>query len=195
MMKRLGLALLVALIATSAAFAQNWSIDAAHSQIGFSVKHMVISNVSGKFTDFDGTIVFDGKNLAAGTVDFTVQSKSITTDNERRDTHLRSADFFAVDSFPTLTFKSKKITVEAGNAFKLTGDLTMRGVTKEVTFDCTFNGTVEAFGGTRAAFSATTTVNRQDFGVSWSKALDNGGLVVSNEVRINIELEVVKAKA
>ncbi len=195
MMKRLSLALLVALLAASASFAQNWGIDVAHSQIGFSVRHMVISNVSGKFTDFDGTIVFDGKNLAAGTVEFTVQAKSITTDNEKRDGHLRSPDFFAVDSFPTLTFKSKKITAGADNSFTMTGDLTMRGVTKEVTFDCTFNGTVEAFGGTRAGFTATGALNRQDFGVSWSKALDNGGLVVSNEVKINIELEVVKAKA
>lgn len=195
MMNRLSLALLVALLTASASFAQTWGIDVAHSQIGFSVKHMVISNVSGKFTDFDGTIAFDGKNLAAGTVEFTVQAKSITTDNERRDGHLQSPDFFAVDSFPTLTFKSKKITAGPDNSFKMTGDLTMRGVTKEVTFDCTFNGTVEAFGGTRAGFTATGTINRQDFGVSWSKALDNGGLVVSNEVKVNIELEVVKAKA
>lgn len=195
MMKRLSLALLVTLAVASASFAQKWNVDVAHSQIGFGVKHMVISNVSGKFTDFDGTVMFDGKNLAAGSVEFTVQAKSITTDNEKRDGHLKSPDFFAVDSFPTLTFKSTKVTPGNGDSFTLTGALTMRGVTKDVTFACTFNGTVDAFGGTRASFSATATVNRQDFGISWSKALDNGGLVVSNDVKINIELELVKAKA
>ena len=195
MVKRISLAVVAALILASASFAQVWEIDPTHSQIGFGVKHLVVSNVSGKFTDFDGKIIFDGKDLTDGSTEFTVQSKSITTDNEKRDNHLRSSEFLAVDSFPTLTFKSTKIIPEANNSFKMTGDLTIRGVTKLVTFDCTFNGTVEAFGGTRASFSAATTINRQDFGVSWSKALDSGGLVVSNEVKINIELEVVKAKA
>jgi polyisoprenoid-binding protein YceI len=133
--------------------------------------------------------------LSKGTTEFTVQSKSITTDNERRDGHLKSPDFFAVDSFPTLTFKSTKVIPGTGSDFKLVGDLTMRGVTKEVTFDCTFNGTIEAMGGTRASFSAHTTINRQDFKVSWSKSLDGGGLVVSDNVDINIELEVAKAKS
>ncbi|MEW6050960.1 MAG: YceI family protein [Candidatus Zixiibacteriota bacterium] len=195
MVKRISLALVAALTLATVSFAQTWDIDPAHSQIGFSVKHLVISNVSGKFTDFDGKIVFDGKDLAAGSAEFTVQSKSITTENEKRDNHLRSSDFFAVDSFPTLTFKSTQIVPGPNNSFKMTGDLSIRGVTKPVTFDCAYNGSVEAFGGTRASFSASATINRQDFGVSWSKTLDNGGLVVSNDVKISIELEIVKAKA
>lgn len=174
--------------------AEVWKVDPAHSSVGFTVRHLVVTKVNGLFTDFDGEITYDGKDLSKGAVTFTVQAKSISTDNQQRDDHLRGADFFAVDSFPTLTFKSTKIVPGQGDNFKMTGDLTIRGITKEVTFDCTANGTVSAFGGTRAGFSATATINRQDFKVSWSKALDGGGLVVSDEVKLNIEIEAVKAQ-
>jgi len=174
--------------------AEVWKVDPAHSSVGFTVRHLVVTKVNGLFTDFDGEINYDGKDLSRGTVSFTVQAKSISTDNQKRDDHLRSADFFAVDSFPTLTFKSTKIVPGQGDSFKMTGDLAIRGVTKEVTFDCTANGTIAAFGGTRAGFSATATINRQDFKVSWSKSLDGGGLVVSDEVKLNIEVEAAKAQ-
>jgi polyisoprenoid-binding protein YceI len=194
MLKRVLVLTALVFAITAAAQADTWNIDPVHSTLGFTVKHMVITKVSGEFKDFTGTIDFDGKDVGGGKVELTAQSKSITTNNDKRDGHLRSPDFFAVDSFPTVTFKSKKITKGEGNNFKLTGDLTLRGVTKEVTLDCVFNGTVAAWGDTRASFSATTTINRQDFGVNWSKTLDGGGLVVSNEVVLNIELEAVKAK-
>ncbi|PWB75555.1 hypothetical protein C3F09_01965 [candidate division GN15 bacterium] len=174
--------------------AEVWNVDPAHTSIGFTVRHLVVTKVRGQFTDFAGEINWDGKDLTKGSVNFTVQAKSINTDIPKRDDHLRSADFLAVDSFPTLTFKSTKIVPGSGDNFKMTGDLTIRGVTKEVTFDCTNNGTVSAFGGTRAGFSATATINRQDFGVSWSKALDNGGLVAGNDVNLDIEVEAVKAQ-
>ena len=183
------------IFAATAVQAETWNIDPVHSSVGFTVRHLVVSKVRGNFTDFSGSIEWDGKNPAAGTVQFVIQSASITTDNEKRDGHLKSPDFFAVDSFPTLAFTSKKITPGEGDTFKLAGDLTIRGVTKEVTFDCTFNGTQQTpWGFTAAAFSATTTINRHDFRVSWSKALDGGGLVVGNDVKIEIELEVNNAK-
>ncbi len=183
------------LITVAAAQAETWNVDLAHSSLSFTVKHLMVSKVHGNFKDFTGSIEWDGKNLAAGSVQIEAKSASITTDNEKRDNHLKSPDFFAVDSFPTLTFKSTKVTPGTGDAFKLTGDLTIRGITKEVTFDCTFNGTQQTpWGFMAAAFSATTTVNRQDFKVSWSKALDGGGVVVSDDVKIEIELEVNNAK-
>lgn len=195
MIKRVAVAMLLAVGIVANAGAQTWKPDKAHSVVGFTVRHMMITKVSGKFEDFDGTVNFDGKDFTKGSADFTIQSKSITTDQEQRDKHLKSPDFFAVDSFPTLTFKSTKIDKVDDTHFKLAGDLTIRGVTKPVTFDCTYNGTAEAFGDTRASFSATTTVNRMDFGVKWSKTLDNGSLIVGKDVTINLELELVKAKS
>jgi polyisoprenoid-binding protein YceI len=194
MVKKTAIAAIVLFALMGIANAQTWKVDPAHTSVGFTVRHMVVTKVNGQFTDFDGEINWDGKDLSKASVTFTVQSKSINTDNEKRDGHLRSADFFAVDSFPTLTFTSTKIVPGDGDKFTMTGNLTIRGVTKEVTFDCTFNGTVSAFGGERAGFSATTTINRQDFKVSWSKTLDSGGLVAGNDVIINLEVEAVKAQ-
>jgi polyisoprenoid-binding protein YceI len=173
--------------------AATWEIDKAHSSVGFAVKHMVISNVNGKFDDFSGTIDFNGKDFAAATVVVTINPASINTGNTNRDKHLKSPDFFAVDSLPQMGFKSKKIIPGKDNAFQIVGDLTMRGVTKEVTLDATFNGTVNGpQGNARAGFSATTTINRQDWGISWSKTLDSGGLVASNDVKISLEVEAIQ---
>lgn len=173
--------------------ADTWHLDPAHTTVGFSVKHMVIATVHGSFTDFEGTVEWDGKDLATATVDVTIQSKSITTNQERRDGHLRSNDFFAVDSFPTITFKSTKIVKGDGNKFQLLGDLTMRGKTHPVTLTGTFGGTVtDQRGNVHAGFSAESTINRQDFGVSWSNTLDNGGLMVGNDVNLLLEVELVK---
>jgi polyisoprenoid-binding protein YceI len=175
--------------------AATWEIDKAHSSVGFTVKHMVISNVSGKFDDFSGTINFDGKDFATASVVVNINPASINTANEFRDKHLKSPDFFAVDSLPQMGFKSKKVIPGKESAFQIVGDLTMRGVTKEVTLDAVFNGTVKGMqGDTRAGFSATTTINRQDWGVSWNKTLDAGGLVVSDNVRIELEVEAIQKK-
>jgi polyisoprenoid-binding protein YceI len=154
---------------------------------------MVISKVSGRFDDFSGTINFDGKDFAAATVAVSINPASINTGNANRDEHLKSPDFFAADSLPQMGFKSKKVVAGKDGAFQIVGDLTMRGVTKEVILDAVFNGTVKGMqGDTRAGFSASTTINRQDWGVSWSKTLDAGGLAVGNDVNIILELEAIQ---
>jgi polyisoprenoid-binding protein YceI len=193
MIKRLLLSALFAVGIVATSQAQTWTPDKAHSSVTFMVHHLVITKVTGSFQDYDGKVSFDGKDFTKGSAEFTIQSKSISTGQEKRDAHLKSPDFFAVDSFPTLTFKSTKVDRVDSTHFKLTGNLTMRGVTKVVTFDCTFNGTMDGMGPTRASFSATATVNRLDYGISWSHTLDNGSLVVSNEVQISLELELLKS--
>jgi len=184
----------VALIA-GAAQADTWKVDPAHSSLNFAVKHMVIATVHGKFTSFSGEASWDGKDLSTGSITVTADTKSISTDNQKRDDHLRSSDFFAADSFPTISFRSTNVTAAKDGKFSITGDLTLRGVTKPVTFEAEFSGLVEAWGGIHAGFSAEATINRQDFGVSWSKTLDAGGLVAGNDVKLSIDMELVKAEA
>lgn len=187
---------LVALAAASAlatAAPVQYTIDKDHSEVGFDVRHL-FSKVHGRFNAFTGSITFDEANPAAIAVDATAEAKSIWTDNERRDGHLRSADFFAADSFPTLSFKSTKVTAAGKNKYKVAGNLTMRGVTKPVVFDAEFlgAGSVGVGGqswGSKAGFVATTVVNRKDFGINWNKTLDNGGLMLSDEVTISLSLE------
>jgi len=196
MLKRLALASALVLTISAWASASEWTVDKAHSSIGFTVSHMVISKVPGKFTDFDGAVTFDPAHPADGSVSFTIQAASISTDNEKRDSHLKSADFFDVEQYPEFTFVSTKVDPGDKNHYQITGDLTMRGVTREVTFDAVLNGVVDdPWGNTKAGFSATTTINRQDFGVNWSKTLDTGGLVAGNDVDITVELELTETKA
>lgn len=184
------------LVLASLARAEKWEIDVAHSSVGFSVRHMVVTKTHGKFNDFNGYIDFDGKNVEKGSVEITAQIASIDTDNKKRDDHLRSPDFFDAEKFRTMIFKSKKVIKGKGSEFKLEGDLTIKDVTKEVTFDCEFNGVInDPMGNTRAGFSATAKINRQDFNVKWSKSLDAGGLVVGDEVKINLEIEAVKTQS
>jgi polyisoprenoid-binding protein YceI len=172
--------------------AEQWQIDPVHSSVNFRVTHLVISKVNGKFNDFSGTVNFDGKDVSNGTVEVTVKTASIDTGVDRRDAHLKSADFFDVEKYPEMTFKSKKVVKGEGQKFQLIGDLTIHGVTKEVTFDCEFFGAADMMGTQKAGFSATTRINRQDYGVSWSKTLDSGGLVASNDVDITIDVELSK---
>lgn len=195
-MRRLSiLALTIALFAATAS-AQTWEFDPAHSGVDFKVTHMVISRVSGEFEKFEGKITnFDGNDFTKAGVEVTIDAASINTENERRNGHLRSDDFLAVDSFPTITFVSTEVTQPQDGNFQIIGNLTMRGVTKQVTLDAHLNGIIEdSWGNTRAGFSATTTINRQDYGVSWSKTLDTGGLVAGNDVDISLEVEAVKQK-
>lgn len=196
MYKRLALLILVPLMMAVSAKAQTWDIDVAHSHVGFTVRHMVVTRVNGSFDEFAGRITgFDGKDVSSGAVDVTIQIGSISTGIDKRDEHLKSPDFFDAAKFPTMTFKSKKIVKGTGDQFSMIGDLTMKGVTKEDTLACTFNGTVgDPWGGTRAGFSATTTINRQDYGLAWENKLADGSLVVSNEVTISLDIEAVKAK-
>lgn len=193
-MKKLLVALTAVSVLASSALAADWELDKPHSYIGFKVSHMVVSKVKGQFNDFSGTISnFDGENFQDASVMVTINAGSIDTQNDRRDNHLRSSDFLAVDSFPTITFESTNVTPAEDGKFKVTGNLTIRGVTKEVTLDAEFNGMVElGEGEAKTGFSATTTINRHDFGVDWSKTLDAGGLVVGDDVELILEVEANK---
>jgi polyisoprenoid-binding protein YceI len=194
--KHLTAAMLVALLglATAASAApQTYDIDAVHSQVGFSVRHF-FSRVPGQFKQFSGVILADEKNPAASSVEVTIQTASIFTDNEKRDAHLRSPDFFAADSFPTITFKSTKVTPAGKDRYKIAGDLTMRGVTRPVVLDMEFlgKGDVSIGGqsmGVKAGFDATTTLNRQDFGIRWNKTLDQGGVMLGDDVTVDLHVE------
>jgi polyisoprenoid-binding protein YceI len=192
------IAAVVATIATPAlAQTAAWNIDSAHSTAGFAVRHMMVTTVRGDFGKMSGTVRFDGTNVETVVADVTVDVNSVDTREPKRDEHLKSPDFFDAAKFPTMTFKSKRVEPGAAGAFRLIGDLTMRGVTKEVAFDVE-GPTPEVKdqrGNTRIGATATAKINRQDFGVSWSRSLDTGGLVVSNDVTITIDLALVKAAA
>lgn len=185
--------LLTFLIASFASAGEKYEIDLAHSSIGFSAKHLVISNTKGVFKDFSGAIILDETDISKSSVNVTIKTASISTDNEKRDNHLKSADFLDVANHPEITFKSKSVS-KTDDGYRMVGDLTIRGVTKEVTIPFTLVGPVDAFGGKRIGAEASLTINRQDFGILWSRTLDNGGLVVSNEIKITLEVEGVKAK-
>jgi len=181
--------LLAFVLIAQLSFAAVYEIDKAHSTIGFAVKHLVVSTVRGQFNDYVGTIDFDKDNLAVSHADVIVQAASINTANEKRDNHLRTGDFFDAERNPTITFKSKSIT-QVGSDYAITGDLTIRGVTKEITIPVSIAGPVaNPSGGTAIGLTGEATINRQDFGVSWNKALDAGGVVVSDEVTLVIEIE------
>jgi len=195
MVRRALFAALLFLAGASAAQAQSWTIDSAHSAAHFAVRHMMVSTVRGDLGKITGTVTFDPAKPAAGAIEASIDVTGIDTREPGRDKHLKSADFFDVEKFPTATFTSKTIAPAAGGGFKVTGDLTMRGVTKEVVLD------VEALrpaikdqrGATRTGTTATGKINRQDFGVNWSRALDGGGVVVSDEVSITIDVELFYA--
>ena len=186
----LGAALALGL--TGVAGAATYEIDRTHSSVGFKVRHLGVGNVNGSFQDFAGTFEFDPADERTWKAEATIQTASITTGNERRDNHLRSADFFDAAAHPTLTFKSTGARKTAEGTYELMGDLTMRGVTKPVVLALELLGTTtDPQGNLRAGFSAAGKINRKDFGVSWSQTLDNGGLVVGEEVRILLEIEGV----
>ena len=180
-------------VLTQAQTTTNWKIDTSHSTVEFAVKHMMFTTVKGRFTDVTGTIAFDPNDPVNGRADITIDASTVDTRDAKRDAHLRSADFFDVEKFPTLTFRTTNV---AGTAkrFALTGDLTIRGITRPVTLDVTFEGAgPDPWGGERAGFSASATVNRRDFGLTWNAALETGGVLVGDEVKIAIELELLKA--
>ncbi|HET7436094.1 MAG TPA: YceI family protein [Thermoanaerobaculia bacterium] len=184
----IALAAALPVLAADAPAPQTFSIDKAHSDVSFRVRHMM-SNVRGAFDDFDGMINIDRTNLANSTVNFTIQAKSVDTRNENRDNHLRSGDFFDVEKFPTITFKSKKITAAGKDQYNVVGDFTMHGVTKEITIPVrSFGFANDGRGGVKTGFEITTTLNRKDYGIVWNKAIDNGTLLGDDvEVAINIE--------
>jgi len=195
-MRKLLFAAVLVVVAASAAQAQTWTIDTSHSGAHFAVRHMMVSTVRGDMGKVTGTVTFDGTNLAAATVDATIDVTGISTRDEKRDAHLKSADFFDVATYPTMTFKSKKVVPNADGSFKLIGDLTMHGVTKEVTLDVeAMRPVVKMANGSRTGTTATTKINRQDFGVKWSRTMDGGGVVVGDEVSVTIDLELIQQAA
>ena len=177
--------------------AEAWTIDPAHSSAQFSVRHMMVSTVRGEFTRLSGTVELDEKDVTRSSVEATIDATTIDTRNERRDNHLKSADFFDVANHPTITFKSAKVDKASDGRLKVTGDLTIRGITRPVVLDVEALSPVvrDPQGNLRSGTSATTRINRKDFGVSWSANLDGGGLVVSDDVNITIDIELIKKAA
>lgn len=193
-MTRLITLLSLTLSLATPAIAATYEVDASHSQVGFSVTHMMVSTVRGSFGTVSGTIEYDPKNVAATKVSGKVTVASVDTNNADRDTHLKSAEFFGVDLFPEMTLKSKSVKNIGRTGFDLVTDLTIHGVTKEVVFHVNSLSAdfTDPWGNVKAGTSATATINRQDFGVSWNKTLDQGGLVVGDEVALQLDLELLK---
>ncbi|MDH3217756.1 MAG: YceI family protein [Candidatus Krumholzibacteria bacterium] len=194
-MRKLALAALAVMFMSSTALATDtFMIDGNHSSIGFSVKHMVISKVKGTFGEFEGMIMYDEANMKNSSVSVTIKTASISTANDDRDGHIKGDEFLDAAKHPEIKFHSTKV-MPKGDGFVAVGDLTIRGVTKSVQLPFNFNGVItDPWGNTRMGADATLKINRHDFGVSWSEKLDNGGLVVGNEVFIDIQLEAVKKK-
>ncbi len=190
-------ALLILFATAAAAQAAPWQIDPAHSAAQFAVRHMMVSTIHGAFSKVSGVVSYDEKNPANSSVEVTVDVSSVDTRVPQRDADLRSERFFDVSKYPTMTFRSKRITPAGDGRFKMTGDLTIHGVTREVTFDV--EGPTPAVkdprGNLRRGASATTKINRKDFGIAYNAALEGGGLVVGDEVAISIDVELVKPAA
>ncbi|HEY0971941.1 MAG TPA: YceI family protein [Gemmatimonadales bacterium] len=173
-----------------------WTIDASHSAAEFSAKHMMITTVKGRIADISGTVTIDEARPERSSAEVELATASIDTRAEQRDQHLRSADFLDVENFPTITFRSTRIdgaSAKEGESFRVVGDLTIRGVTREVVLDATYEGRgMDPWGGERVSFSAATKIDRRDFGLTWNAALEAGGVLVSNDIRISLEVQAVR---
>jgi polyisoprenoid-binding protein YceI len=171
-----------------------WKIDPAHSSAQFVVRHMMITNVRGGFSGVQGTVVYDPDDLNASSIDVTIDTKTLSTGDATRDTHVKSPDFLDVEKYPTITFKSKKITKD-GDGLKITGDLTLHGVTKEVTLNV--EGPTEEqkdpWGNIRVGASATTKIKRSDFGLTWNAALETGGIMLGDDLKLEFDVSLIKA--
>ncbi len=176
-----------------------WNFDPAHTQVEFVVKHMMITKVRGRFADVSGTLELDESDLSNSLVEVDIDAASIDTRQGDRDTHLRSGDFLDVEAHPKLTFRSKRVegkSLEAGAEFSVVGELTIRGTTKEVTLDAVFEGSGrDPWGGDRLAFSGSTEIDRREFGLEWNQKLETGGVLVSHDVKIQLEVQAVRAGA
>ncbi len=189
-MKKLN-TLVIAMLLAGASMAQtNWSIDKVHSKVGFSAKHLVVSEVEGSFKDYDAKITSTADDFAGSTIEFTAKTASVFTDNEKRDGHLKSDDFFNAEKFPELKFTGT--LVKENGKYVLKGNLTIRDVTKPVTLEVTYGGRVKAFGGERAGFKISGKINRKEYGLKFNGALEGGGLVVSEEIEISVKVEITK---
>lgn len=195
-MKKTGITLL-ALILSAGLWAQNtkWQFDNAHTSIEFAIDHMVISEVTGKFSDFNGTVMSNGDTFEKAMIDFNIDVASINTENTDRDDHLRGPDFFDAEKYPEITFKSTDFKKLSDKKYLLTGDLSMHGVTKKVDLEVSFGGIMtDPWGNTKAGFKLTGKINRKDFGLTWNKTLEAGGLLVGEEVSITARVQLVKSK-
>jgi polyisoprenoid-binding protein YceI len=172
-----------------------WQIDPNHSLVEFSAKHLMITTVKGRFTTVSGTIEVDEQNPDRSRVEAEIAAATLVTGAEQRDQHLRSPDFLDVEKFPTISFRSKRIqgtSKNPGDEFRVTGDLTIHGTTREVTLDAVYEGTgKDPWGGERVSFSATTKIDRREFGLTWNQALETGGLLVGNDIKISLEVQAV----
>ena len=171
----------------------SWKIDNAHSLVEFSVRHMMISTVRGRFERFSGTVEFNENDPAASSVDVQIEAASINTNEPQRDNHLRSADFFEAETYPHLTFKSTRVEKVDENNGRIYGELTIRNVTRPVVLETEYNGQAKSpWGSTSAGFTANTKINRKDWNLVWNQALETGGMLVGDEIKIHLELEIVK---
>ena len=183
------LSLLLLSLSTAAGATEKYDVDASHSHIGFTVKHMGVSSVRGEFKEYTAELMVDEENLQNSSIVLKIGAASVDTDNQRRDDHLRSADFFEIETYPEIVFKSRKIAKQ-GEGYAVTGDLTIKDVTKEITFDLEINGPIkDPWGNLRVGAEADLVIDRQDYGVKFSNIMDNGGLVVANDVKISFALE------
>jgi polyisoprenoid-binding protein YceI len=174
----------------------SWQIDPAHSEVNFTVRHMMISNVRGQFQKFSGTVDFNETDPARSSVEVQIDAASINTREPQRDAHLRSADFLDAENYPYLTFKSKQVVKTGSNSGHIVGDLTIRNVSREVVLDVEYSGQAKSpWGTTSAGFSASTTINRKDWNLAWNQVLETGGVLVGDQIKIAIEIEVVKQQA
>lgn len=173
--------------------ATSWTLDPAHTLVEFATKHLMITTVKGRFTDVSGTIKMNEANPAASSVSAVIKAASIDTRTEQRDTHLKSVDFLEVERYPDITFTSTKVEPAGEARYRVTGDLTIHGVTKPAVLEVTDEGrTKDPWGGERAGFSATTRIDRRDYGLTWNQVLESGGVVVGYEIRITLEVEATK---
>lgn len=182
-------------IVTTPAVTTTWKIDSVHSNAQFKVKHLMISHVKGEFTAVSGSLKYDSENIANSYVEASIDANSISTRDPQRDAHLKSPDFFDAEKFPTLTFKSTSISKKANGELAVAGDLTIHGVTRNVVFEVEGPSAPvkDPWGNTRVGLSATTRINRKDFGLTWNAAMETGGIMVGEEVTINLDVEFIKA--
>lgn len=176
--------------------ASTWNIDPVHSAIHFSIRHMVVSKTRGRFTKWSGQISFDPDNPAASSVQVAIDPASIDTADAQRDGHLRSPDFFDVEKYPQASFRSTTVEETSTDTYRITGDLTIHGVTKPVVLNAVFEGSAkDPWGGERAGFAGSATIDRRDFGLAWNKVLEAGGVLVGDKVELTVEIEAVKQAA
>jgi len=193
-MKRIVFAAAMLLAIPYIAVASTWNIDPDHSNLGFKIKHLMVSNVKGNFEKYSGTVEINDKDITKSKVEVTIDTSSVNTNVKKRDDHLRSADFFDVAKYPTMAFVSKKVAVAGQDKLTVTGDFTLHGVTKEVVLDLEgpTGESKDPWGNIRKGATATTKINRKDYGLTWNQALETGGVLVGDEVYITLEVEMIK---